>query len=398
METNSTVISISSKVDNLKVGQFPDLHIGTKISDFNKINPLTGNYLQWDDQIDALNKATELMLEINPAVVIFPGDIYDRPSNIPEKLLAAFQECLLKLVKKDIAIVLFTGNHDFPKSREYKALISRYDGIGEYLNIVPVYKAQYEKININNQILIHCIPQCFNKEQFKDELASITRDDSFSINVLTTHIGIQGAGLSEYEHNEAWLNKLELDLDFDYIALGDYHRPIKVSEKCAYAGVLCKGNFADRDTKHGVLVFDGDTKEVLFSEYEVRGMEQYNIDCSELTSTDIDLKLEDIHTEFSRDKYIKIELNNISKLKQRQLDFKHIHSIKKEAFYCKISYVYLEEDKPLKETVQKSYSHSALKPLHIEFKNQLSTIVDNEDKAQSLYTLYEKNIKKENVN
>lgn len=392
MEAITTKINIPSKKGNHIICQTSDLHLGRKISDFNRINPLTGQYCQWDDQVDALRKTTALIIEKNPAIAIYPGDIFDRPSNISEKLLAAFQESLLALIKNDIGVLMFTGNHDFPKSREYKALISRYDGIGEYLNVVSVYKAQYEKINVNDEILIHCIPQCFSKEQFKEELSKVERDTDFDVNVLTTHIGVQGAGISEYEHAEAWLNKLELELDFDYIALGDYHRPLKVSDKCAYAGVLCKGNFGDRDSKHGILTFNGDTNEIEFSEYDVRGMEQYNIDCANLEVHEIDAKLEEIGSSFDKEKYIKIELENISKLKQRQLDFKNIHLIKKNAYYCKISYVYLRESISKEE---KAVKDSTIKPLNEEFKNQLSLTVNNKETEDRLFSVYNKLIKKQ---
>lgn len=387
-----TNINIPSKRGNLKVAQFPDLHLGTKIADFNKVNPLTGTYFQWEDQIDALRKATNLVVESQPAVAIYPGDVYDRPSNISEKLIAALQESILTLIKNDIAVVIFTGNHDFPKSREYKALISRYDGIGEYLNIVPVYKAMYEQININDEILIHCIPQCFDKDGFKEELSKVERDSSFPVNVLTTHIGVQGAGITEYEHTEAWLNKIELELDFDYIALGDYHRPIKVSDKCAYAGVLSKGNFSDRESKHGILIYHGDTTEVEFKQYKVRGMEQYDIDCKSLDVSEIDAKLQEIQSQYNKNKYIKIELQNISKLKQRQLDFKHILAIKKEAYYCKISYVYEKEDVATQKT--NTREKSIIKPIHEEFSDQLKTTVNDDKRQKRLFELYEKHIKK----
>lgn len=388
----TTKLTIPSKVGNHRVCQTSDLHLGRKISDFNRVNPLTGQYCQWDDQVDALRKTTALILEKNPAIAIYPGDIFDRPSNISEKLLAAFQESLLSLIKNDIGVLIFTGNHDFPKSREYKALISRYDGIGEYLNVVSVYKAQYEKININDEILIHCIPQCFSKDQFKEELDKVERDPNFKVNILTTHIGVQGAGIAEYEHAEAWLNKLELELDFDYIALGDYHRPLKVSDKCAYAGVLCKGNFGDREAKHGIITFDGDTNEIEFSEYEVRGMEQYNIDCLNLDVNQIDDKLAEIGSSFDKEKYVKIELENISKLKQRQLDFKHIHTIKKEAYYCKISYVYLKEAISKEE---KAVKDSTIKPIPEEFKSQLTNLLHNEEDEKRLFDVYTKLIKKD---
>lgn len=116
MEITTTNLYIPSKKGNHKICQTSDLHLGRKISDFNRINPLTGQYCQWDDQVDALRKTTALILEKNPAVAIYPGDIFDRPSNISEKLLAAFQESLLALIKNDIGIVMFTGNHDFPSA------------------------------------------------------------------------------------------------------------------------------------------------------------------------------------------------------------------------------------------------------------------------------------------
>ena len=36
------------KKGNLRIGQFPDPHLGAKFKDFNKINPQTGNNYMWD--------------------------------------------------------------------------------------------------------------------------------------------------------------------------------------------------------------------------------------------------------------------------------------------------------------------------------------------------------------
>lgn len=121
-------------------------------------------------------------------------------------------------------------------------------------------------------------------------------------------------------------------------------------------------------------------------------MEQYNIDCLNLDVNQIDDKLAEIGSSFDKEKYVKIELENISKLKQRQLDFKHIHTIKKEAYYCKISYVYLKE---VISKEEKAVKDSTIKPIPEEFKSQLTNLLHNEEDEKRLFDVYTKLIKKD---
>ena len=379
------------KKGNLRIGQFPDPHLGAKFKDFNKINPQTGNNYMWDEQIRVLNICTDMLIEQDIAVAILPGDIYDKKSGISDKLQAALRECILKFLDNDIAVVLITGNHDFPKSREYKALISCFDGYDRYMNVVPIWKAQYDSIAINDEILIHAIPQCFTEEQYREEVLKVKRNDSFKTNIFTTHTGVQGTTVEDFLLDTGWLNVSSIDsIDVDYIALGHYHKPYKVSPKAAYAGVMVKTTFSDKDSRHGVLVFDGETNEITFHSYETKGMEEYSINCLEKESSEINEELKTILENFNRDSYIKIIFDNIEKFKQKQIDYNTMHSIKKEAFYCKLEYNYSASEEESENGVE--VESSVIKPLREEFQDKLKSLVANETDYERIQKLYDTTI------
>lgn len=383
----------TNKKGNLKVGQFPDPHLGAKFKDFNKVNSLTGNNYMWEEQIQCLNKATDILIEQDVAVAILPGDIYDKKSGISDKLQAALRECILRFLDNDIAVVMITGNHDFPKSREYKALISAFDGYDKYMNVAPIWKAAYDTVSINDEILIHAIPQCFTEEQFKEELLKVKRDESYETNVLTIHTGVTGTTVEDFLLDTGWVNLSSIDkIDVDYIALGHYHKPYKVSDKAAYAGVLCKTNFSDKDSRHGVLVFDGETKKVDFYQYETRGMEEYKLKCLEKDIAEINEDLMNILNSLDKEQYIKIIFEDISRIKQKQLDYKTMNDIKKQAFYCKLDYIFVEEEDKDEDGNVISSESSTIKPLKEEFKEKLKGLVTDEAEVERIYKLYETTI------
>lgn len=343
----------TKKKGNRKIAQLGDAHLSiTKFSDFNKVDYKTGyTYLQ-KDFLGALSEAVDVVIEEDVAVVIFPGDIYDHVANVPERVLDGFQNQLLKLVENGVAVVLICGNHDKPKSINYKALISRYCGIGKYLNVAAVYEDKYETININDEILIHALPYIHDKVVYRKQFDLIKPDDSFPVNVLTTHIAVKGAGIKAYEYayegdsveaKEAWIDKAEL-AGFDFIALGDYHDLYKVSDRAYYAGAVCRNSFGEKDCKHGVIVYDGNTDKFKILDYNTRNMFEYSFDCMEFTPDEVNTKLKEIHDNLDKEAYIKISFKNITKTFQSQLDSKNIANIKKKSYYCKTSYDILNEE------------------------------------------------------
>lgn len=380
----------TNKKGNLKIGQLPDLHLGAKFKDFNKLNPQTGINYMWDEQIKDLSTCTDILIEEDVAVAIFPGDIYDKKSGISDKLQSALRENILRLLDADIAVVLITGNHDFPKTREYKALISCFDGYDKYMNVIPVWKAQYDTVAINDEILIHVIPQCFSETQYKEELLNVKRDTSYDVNVFTTHTGVTGTTVEDILLDTGWVNISNIDaLDVDYIALGHYHKPYKVSPKAAYAGVMSKCNFSDKDSKHGVLIFNGETKELSFRGYETRGMDEFVINCRDKDAPEINKDLEDILSSLNKEHYIKIVFNDISKMKQKQIDYNIMHTIKDEAFYCRQEYNFLKEEESDSDRVATA---DKIKPLEEQFQDNLKKIAKSEDDFKRIFTLYKKTI------
>lgn len=349
----------------LKIVHLADTHLG--FSAYRKITK-DGLNQREVDVYNAFGRAVDKILEIKPDLIIHAGDLFDsvRPNNRAIKF--ALNQ-ILRISKNDIPLILIAGNHETPKLSETGHIFSIFEHIK---NIYPVYD-EYRRINLSlngERVSIFCIPQFKNRDEFNSSLDKLRKDSSKDENVdyriLTAHVGT--AGLYEFrmnELNEQLLPVGMLKSGFDYIALGHFHRFVKIFDNAFYSGSTERFSFTEANDEKGLLeVTLGDGgKEVNFVALEIRGMIDFEpIDCANKTPGEIITFMKEmIAKEDIRNKIIRLTLKNISSHIYRTLDFSEIKQLLGDALHFDIKTDVLEEE------IFSSYKNARIDVLSKEF-------------------------------
>ena len=226
----------------MKILHVADTHLG--YSAYRKATP-DGINQREIDTYNAFEQFVDYALKSKPDLIIHAGDLFDsvRPNN--RAITFAINQ-ILRISKKKIPFVIIAGNHEHPKLKETGHIFSIFDHIE---HVYPIYKAKYEKISfkINKEkITIHAIPQCELKKQFEDEIKKLKPDKPSDYNVFVSHGAVTRIKeFSMNEFNELIIPAKILSKDFDYIALGHYHKFTKLTDNAFYAGSTERFTFTD---------------------------------------------------------------------------------------------------------------------------------------------------------
>jgi len=368
----------------LKIVHLADTHLG--FSAYRKITK-DGLNQREVDIYEAFRKAVDKILEIKPDLIIHAGDLFDsvRPNNRAIKF--ALNQ-LLRISENHIPLILIAGNHETPKLSETGHIFSIFEHIE---NIYPIYN-EYRRINLDlkgKKISIFCVPQFRDKDEFNNALNKM-RSDSIKDNnkdykILTAHVGT--IGLYEFrmnEFNEQLLPIGMLKSDFDYIALGHFHRFVKIFDNAFYSGSTERFSFTEANDKKGLIevILEDGRPLVNFKPLEIREMIDFEaIDCTNKSSGEI---LESIKEKIARedikDKIIRLNLKNISSHIYRTLDFNEMRRILDGVLHFDIKTDILEEE------IFNNYKSAHIDALSREFSKFLGnySLSENVDKKKLL--------------
>ena len=194
----------------------------------------------------AFAEVVDYILDSPPDLVIHAGDLFDsiRPSN--RAMSEAFGQ-LYRLSDAGIPTVIVAGNHSTPRDRSAGTIFDLFRYIP---HIHPVYGGRYEKIAIGD-IAVHAIPHTYSDADLADSIKRLSPDASHRYNVMATHAAVRGVEEASWgEFKEQVIPPAALDPAFDYIALGHYHRHLKVADNAYYSGSPERMNIREaRDTK-----------------------------------------------------------------------------------------------------------------------------------------------------
>jgi len=234
----------------MKILHVADTHLG--YSAYRRVNE-NGINQREIDTYNAFEQFVDYVLKSKPDLIIHAGDLFDsvRPTN--RAITFAINQ-ILRLSKQEIPFVVIAGNHEHPKLRETGHIFSVLDHIE---NVYPVYNACYETIpfEINREkLVIHALPQTATKQEFDNNFKKLKKNQSSDYNVVVTHGGVEGIKeFSMNEFNELIIPTQCLKKDFDYIALGHYHKHVKVSENAFYSGSTERFTFSDAGEQKGFI-------------------------------------------------------------------------------------------------------------------------------------------------
>ncbi|MDZ7265833.1 MAG: DNA repair exonuclease [candidate division KSB1 bacterium] len=311
---------------------FADTHLG--FSDLARVDPQTGVNRREQDFYDAWWRVIDAILLHKPDFVLHAGDLFQspRPNN---RAIAVALAGLQQLQEANIPFVVVAGNHSTPRIRAT-------GNIFEALRVLPmvhaVYQGAYEKIVLHSRdgktsCAVHCIPHCSLSEALEQAYAALRWDDSATWNILLSHGAWRAAGKIDTrmgEFNEQMLEDPEtrLNLRFDYIALGHYHRHLAINDHTFYSGSTERTSFNEAGYTSGYLVGDLTTREWRYHQIPARPMlrlppvnargktrEELMAEVARLSTADLtDAMVSLAIAELSRDLYLQLDFAAIERL------------------------------------------------------------------------------------
>ncbi|MFZ5515393.1 MAG: metallophosphoesterase family protein [Candidatus Zhuqueibacterota bacterium] len=314
----------------MKFIHLSDTHLG--FSDYHKIDPSTGINQREQDFYNAWFHVIDRVLELSPDFVVHAGDLFHttRPTN---RAIAVAMEGIQRVSERGIPFILISGNHSTPKIR---ATGSIFEAISLFPQVHAAFSGMYECFKIGD-CEIHCIPHCSLSETLKTEFEKIKADPALKYHVLVTHGS--WAGQKTYsmgEFNEQLLPDLDkmLDIRFDYIALGHYHRHLEISPTIVYSGSTEKTSFNETGNINGFVLVDLAATTTTFIATPARPMVKLGpIDCRSLNANLIYAAMEKMSTPDLDQALVSLTLSNVSHETLIKLDSRHIEGLFPQVFY-----------------------------------------------------------------
>jgi len=319
----------------MKLIHFSDTHLG--YSEYHKIDSETGINQREQDFYNAWNFIIEEIISKKPDIVLHAGDLFHttRPSN---RAIAVALEGIQKISDCGIPLVFISGNHSTPK---IKATGSIFESIALFPNVYAAYNSLYERFRIQD-CDVHCVPHCSLSDELKNafEQISIMTDSNF--NVLMTHgAWTESNDYSMGEFNEQRIPDLEISLNkkFDYIALGHYHKYLKISDHVVYSGSTERTSFNEVNYTSGYVLINLKDKTKEYIEIPSRKMTKLpSLDCIQLSALEIYQQLEKLSTPDLEDTLVSLEMKNIQHDTFIKLDWREIDELFKHVFYLEKSF------------------------------------------------------------
>ena len=235
----------------MKLIHLSDLHIGKRVHEVSMT----------EDQEYILTKILHIIDDEKPDAVLIAGDVYDK--SVPSaEAVTLFDDFLCRLAKRQVPVMIISGNHDSPERLAFGGRLLEGSGI----HISPVYDGKLAPITLEDRHgavdfwLLPFIKPIHVKRSFPDEEILSYTDavraalkalplDRARRNVLVTHQFVTGADTCESEElSVGGSDNVDASVfdDFDYVALGHLHSPQKVGrETVRYCGTPLKYSFSE---------------------------------------------------------------------------------------------------------------------------------------------------------
>ena len=240
----------------------------------------------------------------------------------------------------------------------------------------PIYNSKYEKIKFkisDKKLLIHAIPQCNSKKEYDNELKKLMPDKTADYNIFVSHGSVTGVKqFTMNEFNELIIPTKILSRDFNYIALGHFHKYTKLAENTFYAGATENLTFADANEKKGFIevTLTENTLKQNFIEINTRPMIDIQpIKCTGLKIDEIMQKIKQKVQEIKPEqKTFRITLDEIPTNVYRNIDFREIRKLTNNVVHYEIKANLIKKDDNKKQPIS-----SRIDALLNEFKKYVDT-------------------------
>jgi DNA repair exonuclease SbcCD nuclease subunit len=301
----------------LRIVHFSDTHLG--YYNYSKLDLAEGVNQREADFYKAFRQAVDKAIELEPDMVIHAGDLFHviRPQN--RAIHFAMNE-LIRLSEAGIETVLISGNHETPRLKETGSIF----GIFEHLaHIHPIYRPGIGRLTIG-EATVQAIPHSV-EPSISSLVAQASPVKETRYNVLVLHAGVddpKGTYRTADELSEQTVPGRAISDEFDYVALGHYHKHEKIRARVVYSGSTERLSFNEVDQKKGVVEVDLASGSVEFHEINVREMLDLGpIDAAGMASSELLREAKRVVDAASVDgKIVRLSIKNISQDAYRGLD------------------------------------------------------------------------------
>ena len=244
----------------MKLIHLSDLHIGKRVHEVSMI----------EDQEYILTKILHIIDDEKPDAVLIAGDVYDK--SVPSaEAVTLFDDFLCRLAKRQVPVMIISGNHDSPERLAFGGRLLEGSGI----HISPVYDGKLSPITLEDRNgpvdfwLLPFIKPIHARRFFPEETIETYTDavraalsaaplDPQRRNVLITHQFVTGAATCESEElSVGGSDNVDASVfdAFDYVALGHIHGPQNIgTNRIRYCGTPLKYSFSEAGHYKSVTV------------------------------------------------------------------------------------------------------------------------------------------------
>lgn len=321
----------------MKIAHLADLHLGYRA--YHRMNARGGN-MREADVADAFRQAVNRITELRPDLVLVAGDVFHtvRPSNT--SIADAFRQFSLMADRlPDVPIVMIAGNHDSPRSSDTGNILNLFREI-DGVRVVCDECRSIRLPEIDTSIL--CLPHV---SLSTGEEVQIEPDSGSKHNVLMLHGTLRGEKadqklvyMSEYGGAEIPEEKVVYG-DWDYVALGHYHKMEDLASNAWYSGGLERTStniWFEREDK-GFLVYSTKSGRAEFEPVQTRPMVDLpRIQADGLGAAELDetiLASVERIPDGLRGKIVRLVIHDVPRAVVRELNHKRIREWKAEAVH-----------------------------------------------------------------
>jgi exonuclease SbcD len=328
----------------MKLIHIADTHLG--LAAFSRLDPESGMNLREKQIYENFLSGVDSIIKQKPDVLVHAGDLFDtvKPKT---KAYTTVLEALERLHEAGIPLVIIAGNHSMVKTRY---TTSPYEVLTYHKSqITAAYKFRYEKIELGDT-MFHLIPNMLRVEDYRTAFDEIELS-SFCNNVLVTHglaTAIKDKRLATVAEHE--LDSTILSENFDYIALGHYHRQCRITNNAWYSGsteYLTYGEIADE--KGGLIVDPGRHAVLPLALPKTPMVDLGTIKCQGVHSGDITEEIIARVTQKCLPQYAmaQVTLDGLSREHGKGIDTKDLAGVREHLLDLKIRVKSEEEDRPV---------------------------------------------------
>lgn len=298
----------------MRVAHLSDTHLG--YAEFEVRDPGTGLNVRELDVYRAFEHACRAIRDLNPDLVVHTGDLFDNPRPPNHAVVLAFQQ-FGSLARDGIPVAVVAGNHSLPTTRGTICILKA-------LEAVPgVFVASEGPRTFQaSGASVLAIPHIPSEKELVRVVREARPNPKAGSNILLLHAGLRGGPPRDW--TEAMVPRgliRESARRFDYVALGHYHRPMKVSPTAWYAGATERFQGDRSRGEKGFLIADLDSRQVERHSVPNRPRAELGpIDCAGLGPDEILKNLADLSSGLKAGSIVRLVLAGVDPKVYESLD------------------------------------------------------------------------------